>query len=50
MVKFSISFGCVKRQPQAWWSPEVEKAISERRNVAAAHRNDENCQAYVTAS
>ena len=33
------------------WSAEMEKAISERRKAfAAAHRSDEDCQAYISAS
>ena len=41
-AKFFIPFGRVKRQPQAWWSAEVEEAVSERRKAfAAAHRSDE---------
>ena len=30
MVKSYIPFGHVKSQHQAWWSSEVEKAITER--------------------
>ena len=49
-AKFFISFGCVKRQPQAWWSFEVEEAVSERHKAfAAAHRSDENRQAYISS-
>ena len=41
----------IKRPPKAWWSAEVESAVSERcRAFAAAHRSDENRQAYITAS
>ena len=29
-AKSSIPFGRIKRQPQAWWSAEVEEAVSER--------------------
>ena len=29
-AKSSIPFGRIKRPPKAWWSPEVEEAISER--------------------
>ena len=47
----SISFGRVKRHPHAWWFAEVEEAVSERRKAfAAAHRNDEDRQAYIFAS
>ena len=50
-AKSSISFGRIKRHPNAWWSAEVESAVSERRKTfAAAHRNDENRQAYISAS
>ena len=34
-VKFSISFGRIKRHPKAWWSAEVESAVSERRKAFA---------------
>ena len=50
-AKFSIPFGRIKRPPKAWWSPEVEQAVSERRRAfAAAHRSDEDRQAYISAS
>ena len=50
-AKSSIAFRRIKRQPQAWWSAEVEEAISERRKVfAAPHRSDENRQAYISSS
>ena len=50
-AKSSISFGRIKRHPKAWWSAEVEGAVSERRKAfAAAHRSDEDCQAYISAS
>ena len=49
-AKSSISFGCIKRHPKAWWSAEVEEAVSERHKAfAAAHRSDEDCQAYISA-
>ena len=49
--KSSIPFGRIKRPPKAWWSPEVEEAISERRKAfAATHRSDEDRQAYISAS
>ena len=49
-AKFSIPFGRIKRHPKAWWSAKVEKAVSERRKTfAAAHRSDENRQAYISA-
>ena len=50
-AKFSIPFGRIKRPPKAWWSAEVEEAVSERRKAfAAAHRSDEDRQAYISAS
>ena len=50
-AKSSIPFGRIKRPPKAWWSAEVEEAVSETRKAfAAAHRSDEDRQAYVTAS
>ena len=39
------------RPPKAWWSAEVEEAVSETRKAfAAAHRSDEDRQAYISAS
>ena len=50
-AKFFIPFGRIKHPPKAWWSSEVEQAVSERRKAfAAAHRSDENRQAYISAS
>ena len=50
-AKFSIPFGRIKRHPKAWWSAEVEGAVSQRRKAfAAAHRSDEDRQAYISAS
>ena len=50
-TKFSIPFGRIKRHPKAWWSPEVEEAVSERRKTfAGAHSSDEDRQAYISAS
>ena len=50
-AKFSIPFGRIKRPPKAWWSAEVEQAVGERRRAfATAHRSDEDCQAYISAS
>ena len=38
-AKSSIPFGRIKCPPKAWWSAEVEQAVSERRKAfAAAHR------------
>ena len=49
-AKSSIPFGRIKRHPKAWWSPEVEEAVIERRKAfAAAHRSDENRQPYISA-
>ena len=51
VAKSSIPFGRIKRHPKAWWSSEVEQAFSERRKTfAAAHRSDEDRQAYISAS
>ena len=50
-AKSSILFGRIKRPPKAWWSAEVEEAVSERRKAfAAAHRSDEDRQTYISAS
>ena len=50
-AKSSIPFGRIKRHPKTWWSAEVEGAVSERRKAfAAAHRSDEDGQAYIFAS
>ena len=50
-AKSFIPFGRIKCQPKAWWSAEVEGAISERRKAfTAAHRSDEDRQAYISAS
>ena len=50
-AKSSIPFGRIKRPPKAWWSDEVEGAVRERRKAfAAAHRSDEDRQAYISAS
>ena len=50
-AKSSISFSRIKRPPKAWWSDEVEEAVSERRKAfAAAHRSGEDRQAYISAS
>ena len=50
-AKSSIPFGHIKRSPKAWWSAEVESAVSERcKAFTAAHRSDEDRQAYISAS
>ena len=50
-AKSSIPFSHIKRHPKAWWSAEVEEAVSEKRKAfAAAHRSDEDRQAYLSAS
>ena len=50
-AKSSIPFCRIKRPPKAWWSAEVEQAVSEtRRAFAASHRSDENRQAYISTS
>ena len=47
----SNPFGRIKRPPKAWWSAEVEQAVSERRKAfAAAYRSDEDRQANISAS
>ena len=43
-----ISFDRIKRHSKAWWSAEIEGAVSERRKAfASAHRSDEDRQAYI---
>ena len=43
-AKSFIPFGHIKQPPKAWWSAEVEQAVSERHKAfAAAHRSDEDC-------
>ena len=50
-AKSSVPFGHIKCHPKAWWSAEVKDAVSERRKAfAAAHRSDEDRQAYVSNS
>ena len=50
-AKSSIPFGRIIRPPKAWWSAEVEEAVSERRKAfTAAHRSDEDRQACISAS
>ena len=50
-AKSSIPFGCIKRHSKAWWSVEVEEAVSKRRKAfAAAHRRNKDCQAYISTS
>ena len=50
-AKFSIPFSQSKLQPQVWWSPEVEDAVSKRRNAfTAAYRSDKNHHFYISAS
>ena len=50
-AKSSIPFGRIKCPPKAWWSAEVEQAVSERRKAfAAAYKSDEDCHAYISAS
>ena len=51
MVKSSVPLGCNKRHPKAWWSAEVEEAVSERRKAfVAAYKSDEDHQAFISAS
>ena len=50
-AKSSIPFGRIKRPPKAWWSAEVQEAVSERcKAFAATHRSDEDRQAYISTS
>ena len=50
-TKSSIPFSRIKRHPKAWWSAEMEEAVSERRKAfAATQRSDEDGQAYISAS
>ena len=50
-AKSSIPFSRIKRHPKAWWSAEVEGAVSERRkDFVAAHRSGKDRQAYISAS
>ena len=50
-AKSSIPFGRIKRPSKTWWSAEVESAVSESlASFAAAHRSDEDRQAYISAS
>ena len=50
-AKSSTTFDCIKRPPKAWWSVEVEDVVSEMcKAFAAAHRNDVDRQAYISAS
>ena len=50
LSKSSVPFGRIKRHSKALWSAEVEETVSERRKAfAAAHRSDEDCQAYISA-
>ena len=45
-AKSSIPFGRTKCHPKAWWSAEMEDAVTEKcKAFAAAHRSDEDCQA-----
>ena len=47
----SIPFCRIKRHSKAWWSAEVEGAVSERRKAfVAAQRSDEDRQGYISAS
>ena len=38
-AKSSIPFGRVKRHPKAWWSTEVEGAVSERCKTRTSDSN-----------
>ena len=44
-------FGRINRPHKAWWCAEIESLVSERcKAFAAAHRSDEDRQAYIAAS
>ena len=46
-----IPLSRIKRQPKAWWSAKVEDSVSGRcKAFAAAHRSNEDRQAYISAS
>ena len=50
-AKSSIPFGCIKRHCKPWWSVKVNEAVNRKRKAfAAAHRSDEDRQAYISAS
>ena len=50
-AKSSIPFDRIKRPSKTLWSTVVEEAGSERRKaLTAAHRSDEDCHAYISAS
>ena len=43
VAKCFITFDHVKCQPQTWWSPKVDEAVSVRhKTFAATHRSDED--------
>ena len=48
VVKSSILYGCVKRQPQDWWSSEVKVVSERRKDFASANRCDEERQACIS--
>ena len=48
-AKSSVPFGSIKRHPKTWWSAKVEGAVRPKA-FAAAHRSDEDLQAYISAS
>ena len=50
-AKCFTPFGLVKRQLQAWWTPEVKEAAGKKRKTfAAALESDEDRQAYISSS
>ena len=50
-AKSSIPFSRIKQHPKAWWSVEEDSAVSERcKTFAAAHRSDQDSQAYFSTS
>ena len=49
MAKSSIPFGRIKLHLKVWLSAQMEETVSAgRKALTAAHRSDEDCQAYCT--
>ena len=49
-AKSSIPFGRIKPQPNAWWSAEVEEAVSERRKAfPSIYRSNDVRQALISS-
>ena len=50
-AKSSIPYGRTRQSPKAWWSPELDELVRERRKAyRKAHQSEEHRQAYLTAS